>query len=118
MTIKYNSIVHPRPTNELLQKMEKYWEVTLPKDYREFIMKYNGGIPNENQFCSPCHQWDGMNRFLCVLENYRDNPHGWYDINVIESQIGERLTTNPELTGIDLLPIADQKKSYDLHLVA
>lgn len=36
-----------------------------------------------------------------------DVKSGWYDISVVESQIGERLTDNEDLIGIEVLPIAE-----------
>lgn len=42
MTIKEDTIVLPLPSDELLKEMEGYWRQVLPKDYREFIVKYNG----------------------------------------------------------------------------
>ena len=47
-----------------------------------------------------------IERFLCILKNASDNQNGWYDISVVESQIGERLTSNEDLIGVEVLPIA------------
>ncbi|MED4236703.1 hypothetical protein P4689_08980 [Priestia megaterium] len=48
-----------------------------------------------------------MERFLCVLEDSEsDHINGWYDVEVIIAQIGERLTDNEDSIGIDVIPIA------------
>lgn len=106
MTIQDNTVVEPVPSNELLAEKEQKWRVVLPKDYRNFIMNYNGGIPNEKSFECNKHNY-AITRFLCVLKNIQENKNGWYDISVIESQIGERLTSNEELIGVEVLPIAE-----------
>ena len=50
MTIQSNTIIHPIPTDELLKEKERKWRLILPMDYRNFIINYNGGIPNEKMF--------------------------------------------------------------------
>lgn len=44
--------------------------------------------------------------FLCILENTEQNKLGFYDIDVVLSQIEERPTDNEDLAGCELLPIA------------
>ena len=106
MTIQENTIIQPMPSNELLMEKEKKWKLILPMDYKKFIMNYSGGIPNEKSFECKKRKYT-ITRFLCVLKNVQENQSGWYDISVVESQIGERLTDNEELIGIELLPIAE-----------
>ena len=48
-----------------------------------------------------------MTTFLCILKNVQETQEGWYDISVVESQIGERLTDNEDLIVIEVLPIAE-----------
>lgn len=48
MTIQDNTIIQPIPTDELLAEKERKWRLVLPADYRNFVVNYNGGIPNEN----------------------------------------------------------------------
>lgn len=94
------------PSEELLAEREKKWRVVLPIDYREFIVTYNGGIPNEKSFTYNKHEYT-IKRFLYILKNIQESPYGWYDISVVESQIGERLTDNEDLIGVEVLPIAE-----------
>ena len=106
MNIQNNTIIKPLPTEELITKREMQWNVSLPSDYKDFIMKYNGGIPTDKSFTCDGRTY-AITRFLCVLVNFRDNADGWYDISVVESQIGERLTDNEDLVGVEVLPIAE-----------
>lgn len=46
-------------------------------------------------------------RFLGIVRDLSNKEMGWYDIGVVESQIGERLTDNMDLAGMEILPIAE-----------
>lgn len=106
MTIKENTIVYPLPNSEWLEKREEYWELILPNDYKTFIMKNNGGVPNQIIFrCN--NRGYAITRFLCILEDYQNNENGWYDIGVVVSQTGERFSANGDLTGVEVLPIVE-----------
>ena len=35
---------------KFLSAIEQYWEFNLPKDYRKFLLKYNGGYPCKKIF--------------------------------------------------------------------
>lgn len=106
MTIKDNTIIYPLPSDALLTEKERKWRVVLPADYKDFIMNYNGGIPNERSFESKKRSY-AINRFLCILKKFQENKNGWYDISVVDAQIGERLTANEDFIGIEVLPIAE-----------
>lgn len=104
MIIQENTIIYPTPSNELLVEKEKKWRLVLPFDYKQFIMQYNGGIPNKKLFKYNKRNYI-VTRFLCILTNVQETQYGWYDISVVESQIGDRLTYNEDLIGIEILPI-------------
>ena len=106
MTIQYDTVIHPTPSDELLAEKERKWRLVLPKDYKDFIVNYNGGIPDEKSFECNNHNYEII-RFLCILENVKDTKDGFYDISVVESQIGEMLTDNEDLIGIEVLPVAE-----------
>ena len=106
MTIQDDTIIQPLPIDELLAEKERKWRLVLPADYRNFVVKYNGGIPNEKTFECNKHCY-AVTRFLCILKNFQDTQNGWYDISVVASQIGERLTDNEDLIGEEVLPIAE-----------
>ena len=45
--------------------------------------------------------------FLCVLQDTEHHENGYLDIDVVLSQIEDRLTSNEDLIGCELLPIAE-----------
>lgn len=99
------SIIYPLPTDALLQEREVAWKVQLPEDYKKFIMRKNGFSPSKNLFSLKNRSFL-IERFLCVLENTKDNPLGVYDIDVVMSQLDERLFVHEDILGFELVPIA------------
>ena len=99
------SIIYPLPTDALLQEREVAWKVQLPEDYKKFIMRKNGFRPSKNSFSLKNRSFL-IERFLCVLENSKDNPLGVYDIDVVMSQLDERLFVHEDILGFELVPIA------------
>ena len=99
------SIIYPLPTDALLQEREVAWKVQLPEDYKKFIMRKNGFRPSKNSFSLKNRSFL-IERFLCVLENTKDNPLGMYDIDVVMSQLDERLFVHEDILGFELVPIA------------
>ncbi len=106
MRIQAKTVIEPLPNEALIQECEKKWQLKLPNDYKSFIKEYNGVIPENKIFKSNNHQY-AINRFLCILKEPSNSSYGWYDISVVESQIGERLTSNEDLVGIEVLPIVE-----------
>ena len=106
MEIKKDSVVYPLPTKALIEEEEGFWHIKLPKDYLDFIMHNNGGEPVQDTFL--CDEYEyGIDRFLCILDDVEDSEYGEYDIGVVEGEIGEMLTDNEDLIGIEVLPIAE-----------
>ena len=99
------SIIYPLPTDALLQEREVAWKVQLPEDYKNFIMRKNGFRSSKNLF-SLTNRSFLIERFLCVLENTKDTPLGMYDIDVVMSQLDERLFVHEDILGFELVPIA------------
>ena len=104
MTQKEQAMIYPLPTDALLQEREVAWKVRLPDDYKNFIMRKNGFRPSKNLF-SVTNRSFLIERFLCVLENSKDNPLGMYDIDVVMSQLDERLFVHEDILGFELIPI-------------
>lgn len=104
LEIQPATIVNPLPDERLLSKREESWRVKLPGDYRQFLRRYNGCIPKRQVFSCGNREYV-LERFLCLLADYEQEV-SIYDINVVESQVGERLTPNPDQAGMDVLPIA------------
>ena len=98
------SIIYPLPTDALLQEREVAWRVKLPDDYKEFIKRKNGFHPSKNLF-SLTNRSFLIERFLSILENTKDNPLGMYDIDVVMSQLDERLFVHEDILGFELIPI-------------
>jgi len=99
------SIIYPLPTDALLQEREVAWRVKMPDDYKEFIMRKNGFRLSKNLY-SLTNRSFLIERFLCILENTKDNPLGMYDIDVVMSQLDERLFVHEDILGFELIPIA------------
>ncbi len=106
MLIQKNTVIYPTPTDELIEKEERCWRLSLPEDYKAFIKTNNGGIPIKRSFNCNRHDYFVI-RFLCILEHIENHPYGYNDISVIETQIGTRLTANEDLIGVEVLPIAE-----------
>ncbi|MDX8290450.1 SMI1/KNR4 family protein [Metabacillus indicus] len=105
MKIKHNTIVKPLPTDELIKKHEKFWRLKLPESFLRFIKENNGAEIDDGTF-EYSDRGYAVERFLCMLDDIEDNPNGIYDIDVVFTQIGERLTDNEDLLGAEVLPIA------------
>ena len=105
MKIDKSSIVEPRPTEEVIKDFEESCEIKLPKEFKDFLLKYNGAIPITYVLPLDSNEY-AVERFLCILSNYRENEYGCYDIEVIISQIFDRLTDSKDIIGMDVIPIA------------
>ena len=98
------SIIYPFPTDALLQEREVAWRVKLPDDYKEFIMRKNGFRLSKNLYALTNRSFL-IERFLCILENTKENSLGMYDIDVVMSQLDERLFVHEDILGFELIPI-------------
>ncbi|WP_026073628.1 SMI1/KNR4 family protein [Acetivibrio cellulolyticus] len=73
---------------------------------KDFLKKSNGAIPETNIFLHDGKEYL-IERFLCLLEEPQsDDINGWYDIEVVLSQIDTRLTDNEDLVGANVIPFA------------
>ena len=106
MDIEFKKEIFPKPSEQLIQETEKYWRLKLPSSYYRFLMKYNGGIPAKQTFYYQNHGYCVV-CFLCLLEDVENDNNGCFDIDVVLTQIEDRLTTTEEYRGYELLPIAE-----------
>ena len=106
MKVEMKSEILPKPNEQMIQKEEEMWRVKLPLDYRQFLMEYNGGVPDKREFYFGNRRYMIVS-FLCTLEDSEHHKNGFYDIDVVLSQIEDRLTDNEDLVGCELLPIAE-----------
>ncbi|MBY0117373.1 SMI1/KNR4 family protein [Paenibacillus xylanexedens] len=106
MRMDVNTVVLPLPSDELLDVIERSLRVSFPEAYRIFIKENNGAVPITNVFSFNQHEYL-IEKFLCVLDDSESDPiNGWYDIEVTITQIGDRLTDNEDLVGMNVVPIA------------
>ncbi|WP_145046723.1 SMI1/KNR4 family protein [Paenibacillus xylanexedens] len=106
MRMDINTVVLPLPSDELLDVVERSLRVSFPEAYRIFIKENNGAVPITNVFSFNQHKYL-IDKFLCVLDDSESDPiNGWYDIEVTITQIGDRLTDNEDLVGMNVVPIA------------
>ncbi|MEK3757084.1 SMI1/KNR4 family protein [Paenibacillus sp. FSL P4-0338] len=106
MRMNVNTVVLPLPSDELLDAVERSLRVSFPEVYRIFIKENNGVVPITNVFSFKQQEYL-IEKFLCVLDDSESDPiHGWYDIEVTITQIGDRLTDNQDLVGMNVVPIA------------
>lgn len=105
MKINNNSIL-VAPSDERIESFEEYCGVMLPQDFILFIKKFNGAVPLTNIFFHDGREYV-VERFLCLLEEPQsDAVNGWYDIEVVISQIDTRLTDDEDLVGANIIPFA------------
>lgn len=106
MKIDKDSIVFPLPTDHLIDSFENFWKVKFPEDYKDFLKKYNGAVPETNVFTFKRRKYL-VEQFLCLMEkSARNDVNGEYDIGVVLTAKGEFLNDDEEIFGTEVLPIA------------
>ena len=96
----------PQPGLPRLAWLEEVLGIMLPKEYVALIRQSNGGVPIQKCFLADGHE-RLIERFLCILEKPADDEqHGDYDVNIVWSQVGERLVDDGDMIGTNVLPIA------------
>lgn len=107
MKLKLRGRVSYKPSEADIQRKEEMWRVKLPPDYRRFLKEHNGGVPKECEFKG---EHSGrvymVEKFLSIIKAEDYNKLGDRDIDVIHTQLDERLSANEDLVGYDMLPIA------------
>lgn len=96
--LKNNS--YPLPTEEEIAKMEANMDLRLPADYREFMKKYGACEVEECVFDSP---YEGMvlEAIMGLVPNYVHSPMGYYDIEVVLSEIDESMCDIPAYAALN-----------------
>ncbi len=72
MKIDKDSIVFPLPTDQLIDSFESFWKVKFPEDYKDFLKKYNGAVPETNVFTFKRRKYL-VEQFLCLMEKSARN---------------------------------------------
>lgn len=105
LKIKNNSIIYPLPGSNLIKRVEENFEIEFPKDFIDFISESNGSIPITRFFEFKSNRYV-VDRFLCLLDKPSEHDKGMYDIKVVFSQLDERILSDGDMTGAELVPIA------------
>lgn len=106
MRMDVNTIVFPLPGDDVLDAIERGLGISFSESYRHFIKEHNGAVPITNTFSMNQQEYI-IEKFLCILSDTESDPtNGWYDVEVIITQIGDRLTDNEDLVGMNVIPIA------------
>ena len=96
------------PSDETVKKFNDFYKVQLPKEYVEFLKKYNGAIPITNIFSAIKKDYF-VERFLCLLskeDRERLTDVSWSEIGVVLTELDERLIDDEDLVGMNIIPIA------------
>ncbi|MFP7223347.1 SMI1/KNR4 family protein [Priestia filamentosa] len=101
--IQNDSIVYPVPDKSLLARVEKSFEVKFPIDFINFLLNTNGAIPITKFFKGQFNTYV-IDRFLCLVDNPRNHRSGMYDIKVVLTQLDERIVSDEDATGAELIP--------------
>lgn len=110
--IEKDSIVYPLPTDQLIDSFEKFWRVKFPEDYKDFLKRYNGAIPETNMFTFKRSVFASkrkylVEQFLCLMEkSARNEVNGEYDIGVVLTAKGEMMNDDEDGFGTEVVPIA------------
>ncbi|MCR5771710.1 MAG: SMI1/KNR4 family protein [Butyrivibrio sp.] len=98
-----DSIIKENITEELMKKRETVWRRELPKSFKAFIKKNNGGIPTERIIIKGTFF---VERFFGMVSNVSESKDGVYDINYIISKNDVYMVFDEDTVGTDLIPFA------------
>ena len=86
--------IHESLSIENLESFEHNHKITLPKDYREFLLEYNGGYPNPGVYKIPDELGESILNVFYGIGSMYDNLEKKFDIF-------------DEILEIGFIPIAD-----------
>jgi hypothetical protein len=67
------TIIHPSPElihNNLINTLECFWDVKLPKSYKDFILSTNGGTPDKKIFFMSNGEEGSVKSFFGIIADY------------------------------------------------
>lgn len=108
MRVIENSIVFPTPDDIEISKLEHYFRVEFPAEFKDFLKRYNSCEIYEADKLTRINKRCDIVRFLGIIENFEDSPYGEYDIGVCETSLDERIWYEDEMdiVGGSIVPIA------------
>ena len=73
---------------DIIESVEHSWQITLPDDYKQVALKYDGGYPNPNHF-KVGEKLEIFNNLISLDENECDNI---YEIlEDLQNRLGDQL---------------------------
>ena len=104
--IEKNSVCDP-PSKERIEWFEKAYRIKLPESFVQFLAYANCGVPVKEKTFFVGNKERLIERFLCITNSPKQEPDkGIYDITVVATQLDERLVDDPDMIGMNLIPIA------------
>ncbi len=91
-------------TKQNIEEREEAWRVSLPEAYKAYLLEENGGEPAKRHFV--------MGEEICVIERYlsiisdSSSELKIYDIDVVLTQVDERIVADGEQLGYSIIPVA------------
>jgi len=73
-----------------LADIEDMIHLPLPADYVEHLRKHNGGKPRRRYFRVGRNE-KVIERFLCIVADYKKDPNGEFDLGVVWSDVADRM---------------------------
>jgi len=108
MSIVKESIVSPLPDDKDIKKLEGYFRVQFPNEYKEFLKIYNSCEISDSTPLRALNKRCQIHRFLGVIKDFREHPYGEYDIGCCETFLREqgRNFYSEDIIDSELIPIA------------
>ncbi len=100
--------IAPFPSHMRIQEFQQNYEVQLPSDFIEFLMKYNGAVPDKGEFNCNGHAYF-IERFFCLLDNeifHSREDLAWLDMDAVIMQFEDLIIEDLDSDGMELVPIA------------
>lgn len=82
---------------DILQ-FEIKWGIILPPDYKQFLLKNNGGKPNPNKFKVDIRGFENCSRVRCFFGIHKNDKH----------DLSEHIQRYKHMLPTNLLPIASE----------
>lgn len=89
-------IVNPKLTLQQLENFQDNHKISFPIEYKDFLLKYNGGYPQKSAFKVK----DGIDEFENILNVF-------YGINSINDDLSDSFDFFDDIIELGFLPIAD-----------
>jgi hypothetical protein len=105
MTLFVTDTISPPPSDKEIASVQDYFDVKFPKEYLSMLQNANGA-KLKNPILQTKKREIVIERFLPILDDVENDPNGWADVSVVDTQIGDRLATDGDSTGLELIPIA------------